>query len=406
MWEVLEHIADEDLPQLFENIRAHLKPDGIFVGSIALGPDDHGGASYHRTVKPRDWWEQRFAALDLPMLADHNFAFEDFCRGTSNGPIDGNYRNEPHVGFHFVAGPTGKPASKLQFANACVKPSTISNLKGHTVASRQLEIEIARSLAPKAVFVLGFARSSTTIVAEIINTAPDALILGEANWYIPNAHLRFRDWYNEQHTLFENQISKISHAPDFIPEKDHSWWEWLQSASVCYPVLGDKMAFSAQHFDLVQPSKIQSFFEARFLLARYVLTIRDPNQTLLSTAHLFSIRDDFVMLREIMAWLEFIKLWADWVRTFPNTLTLIAKEIGPHTIDQLEGFLDLRLQHAALLLDKDEQRFHEMQNALPILEQTKGRLTDIFECVKAALSTDRVLWQADQDRRLSQVDTR
>jgi SAM-dependent methyltransferase len=103
MWEVLEHIADEDLPQLFTNITAHLKPDGIFIGSIALGPDDHGGASYHRTVKPRDWWERRFAELGLPMLANHGFAFEDFCRGTSNGPIDGNYRDEPHVGFHFVA---------------------------------------------------------------------------------------------------------------------------------------------------------------------------------------------------------------------------------------------------------------------------------------------------------------
>ena len=57
MWEVLEHIADEDLPQLFRNIRTHMKPDGIFVGSIALVPDDHpSGAKYHRTVQPRDWW--------------------------------------------------------------------------------------------------------------------------------------------------------------------------------------------------------------------------------------------------------------------------------------------------------------------------------------------------------------
>ncbi|WP_420407925.1 class I SAM-dependent methyltransferase [Hoeflea sp.] len=103
MWEVLEHIGDDDLPQLLDNIKRHLKPDGIFVGSIALVPDDHGGASYHRTVQPREWWENRFAELNMQMLDDHGFDFEDFCRGTGNGPIDENYRDNPDVGFHFVA---------------------------------------------------------------------------------------------------------------------------------------------------------------------------------------------------------------------------------------------------------------------------------------------------------------
>ncbi len=103
MWEVMEHIADEDLEQLFANILAHLKPDGIFVGSIALGPDDHGGASYHRTVKPQAWWENRYKELGMKMITSHNFAFEDFARGTSNGPIDESYRENPGAGFHFVA---------------------------------------------------------------------------------------------------------------------------------------------------------------------------------------------------------------------------------------------------------------------------------------------------------------
>jgi SAM-dependent methyltransferase len=103
MWEVMEHIADEDLEQLFANILAHLKPDGIFVGSIALGPDDHGGASYHRTVKPQTWWEDRYKELGMKMITNHDFAFEDFARGTSNGPIDESYRENPGAGFHFVA---------------------------------------------------------------------------------------------------------------------------------------------------------------------------------------------------------------------------------------------------------------------------------------------------------------
>lgn len=40
---------------------------------VALGPDDHPatGASYHRTVKPQEWWEKAFAMRDLPMRRSH-----------------------------------------------------------------------------------------------------------------------------------------------------------------------------------------------------------------------------------------------------------------------------------------------------------------------------------------------
>jgi len=104
-WEVMEHIAEDDLPQLFENVLGHLTPEGFFVGSICLVPDidERTGANYHRCVKPRSWWESRFLHLGMRMIDDHGFAFGDFCRGTGNGPIDENYMEHPEVGFHFVA---------------------------------------------------------------------------------------------------------------------------------------------------------------------------------------------------------------------------------------------------------------------------------------------------------------
>jgi 2-polyprenyl-3-methyl-5-hydroxy-6-metoxy-1,4-benzoquinol methylase len=104
-WEVMEHIGDEDLPGLFANVRGHLKPDGIFVGSIALGPDDDPvtGAKYHRTVQPYQWWDARYRELGFQFIQDHPFEFRDFCRGTGNGPIDPDYSTEPGAGFHFVA---------------------------------------------------------------------------------------------------------------------------------------------------------------------------------------------------------------------------------------------------------------------------------------------------------------
>ncbi len=269
-----------------------------------------------------------------------------------------------------------------------------------------VELEACRRLAPRAIFVLGFARSSSTITTEIINSSSKALILSEANWYIPNPHPRFRDWYNAMHVQFANQIFKSTYAPDFLPEIEHDWWGWMEAASTFYPVLGDKMAFSAQHFRQLDPADILAFFEARFFLARYVFTIRDPIQTLLSTAHLFSIADDRRMAAEISAWLRFVQLWADWIRTFPNTLTVIADDLGPDSVAALQRFLDLDLGGAAHLLDPDERRVHQATGSLPILSQFAPALSRIFTLIRQSLDTDRVVWQADQKRILAQNDSR
>ena len=39
MWEVLEHIPESKFKNLFTNIKNHINPEGIFVGSVAMVPD-------------------------------------------------------------------------------------------------------------------------------------------------------------------------------------------------------------------------------------------------------------------------------------------------------------------------------------------------------------------------------
>ena len=105
MWEVMEHIREEDLPALFENILHHLSEDGIFVGSIALQDDVVNGVSYHPTVKPRDWWEKIYRKFGLKMLGNpyEIFDFGDYCRGVGNGPLDPSFIKFPQYGFHFFS---------------------------------------------------------------------------------------------------------------------------------------------------------------------------------------------------------------------------------------------------------------------------------------------------------------
>ncbi len=104
MWEVLEHIPEDDIVTLLATIKSHLAPDGLFVGSIALFDDIVDGVSYHPTVKPEPWWRDKFAACGLQFVDKTMFSFGDFCRGTGNGPMDCDFSKQPDRGFHFVAG--------------------------------------------------------------------------------------------------------------------------------------------------------------------------------------------------------------------------------------------------------------------------------------------------------------
>ena len=86
-WEVLEHIAETDLPGLFDNIRNHLADDGIFVGSIANWDDidPESGVNWHVTVHPYDWWKAKFEAAGF-FVCTELFDVIDLARGGYNPP--------------------------------------------------------------------------------------------------------------------------------------------------------------------------------------------------------------------------------------------------------------------------------------------------------------------------------
>jgi len=61
MWEVLEHIHERDLPQLFDNVIKHLEPGGYFIASTSSTPDIHDGVDLHQTKWPNAQWRAMIA---------------------------------------------------------------------------------------------------------------------------------------------------------------------------------------------------------------------------------------------------------------------------------------------------------------------------------------------------------
>lgn len=103
-WEVLEHIPEASIPQLFANVRNHLKSDGLFLASVAQfeDRDEATGAIWHVTLKERSWWEEQVKAAGLSVWSDHPFSTVDFPRGSGNGPNDWSADSNSELGFHLV----------------------------------------------------------------------------------------------------------------------------------------------------------------------------------------------------------------------------------------------------------------------------------------------------------------
>ncbi len=80
-WEVMEHIPEERLGQVCENIRRHLSPSGLWVMSVSTEVGYH-----HVTVKSKEWWASMFVAngFENDAAAVAHFG-EDWVRGPKQG---------------------------------------------------------------------------------------------------------------------------------------------------------------------------------------------------------------------------------------------------------------------------------------------------------------------------------
>lgn len=104
MWEVIEHIAEADLPQVLANIDAHLRPGGIVVMSVSPNSEVIRGKQLHQTIQARPWWDaflQASGRQNHPNIVTY-FA-EDFVRGGINAPDS----------FHYVISRAGETPSLI-----------------------------------------------------------------------------------------------------------------------------------------------------------------------------------------------------------------------------------------------------------------------------------------------------
>ena len=117
-WEVMEHIPEGLIPGLLANIDRHLAPGGKLIFSIAtfLDWDSATGIKWHVTVKPEEWWIDRFQEAGFCVDREHPFKKGDYIRGSGN--CRGDWTEDSNTGFHLVLHRQQKPWISVQAGSA------------------------------------------------------------------------------------------------------------------------------------------------------------------------------------------------------------------------------------------------------------------------------------------------
>ncbi len=81
-WELIEHIAEVDLPKLATNIKRHISDSSLWIMSVSPNEEIIGGMRLHQTVKPKEWWIRKFSELGFTHLENYVEYFNtQFVRG-------------------------------------------------------------------------------------------------------------------------------------------------------------------------------------------------------------------------------------------------------------------------------------------------------------------------------------
>jgi hypothetical protein len=254
----------------------------------------------------------------------------------------------------------------------------------------------------RMVFVVGAARSGTTAMQRALNSNPEVFVLDEAYFFWENLRPGFRARYNEKHRNWDRPLDKNNDCPAIAPEHG-TWVETTAALLTQHHFVGEKIAITSYNAGR-WPSEILAFHRRYFSGAAYILTFRNPRDTILSPLLNWGIQNLVPWARSYMAAQRaLIRLRA----SFPRTVPVFLETIGADTFQAIEQCLDCPMPQLSSVLvstgvsPRDPERVpSELRETVENLERLYPMLCDAvlaFDPSRSASSLDGI------DARLSDL---
>ena len=139
------------------------------------------------------------------------------------------------------------------------------------------DAEIRDKLSANGLFIIGHARSGTSVLHTALNLSPDIFLLGEASLHCHHDKKGFAQWYGSMHAANGLPPWKCYSCP--VPtDPDGDGFDVLLEARHSYKYIGEKLAFRHPKISgAYEFGTSYDFLLKHFWKSHYVCALRNPS---------------------------------------------------------------------------------------------------------------------------------
>ncbi|HTZ70154.1 MAG TPA: sulfotransferase [Acetobacteraceae bacterium] len=251
--------------------------------------------------------------------------------------------------------------------------------------------------ADQGLFIIGAARSGTTILQNALNDSPEIFLFGEANLHTDPGTPDFAARYNAMHRSWHNQETKSSFCPPVLP-RDSYWHDYMRRLAAHHRLVGSKTVLNP-----VRPAgwleRLFAFHCQHFYQSRYIFTFRDPVATILSTRDLQVLLSGHTEgLRSIMRnYVDTVLLFVSMLRALPNVRAVCHEDIDRATFDRLEAWLGVSLPNSHTYYDRHRVLSYDDEGLDDATRHLTGLLRELYGNLRQGINHGFATPQLDQN---------
>lgn len=234
-----------------------------------------------------------------------------------------------------------------------------------TQAVQQVPAEPAAPATPsdlQGLFVIGAARSGTTVLQNALNSSAQIFLFGEPALQDDPGSADFAARYNAMHRAWGNQENKSSFCPPVLPG-DGSWSDYLAHLATLYRYVGSKIVVTPETAEQTC-HRLFEFHCRHFYRSHYVFTFRNPIDVLISTRGLAELHGNEAAshAQVLKSFLQVVALYIRFLRNLPSVMAVFHEGIDAAVFQRAGQWLGLDLSEAAKYYDGQRVRHHTLQN--------------------------------------------
>jgi hypothetical protein len=250
------------------------------------------------------------------------------------------------------------------------KPSGPSHTStaGAPVGSAFSAPPVVDPVARQGLFIIGAARSGTTILQNALNGSREIFLFGEPAFHRDPGTPDFAARYNGMHREWGNQENKSSHCPRLF-RHDARWRDYLEKLTGHYRYVGSKIVINP-HDATAECRELLDFQCRHFYGSRHIFTFRNPLDVLMSTRGLSELNGGRVAscAEVVRGYFTIVQLYFSALRTLPRVSVLFHESMDVGVFHALGRDLELDLSGAMDYYDRRKVRHYTIEQ-VPCPEQ-------------------------------------